>query len=231
MKTRSYQKELLDAEGIPKTELYRNLYELDRINALLGGHALTQSAFKTLVSRLSKKQLHVVELGSGGGDNLRVLSQLAKALDIEVHFTGVDLKADCIAYAKEYQGIEAIEWVQSDYREFKPSKPIDICFSSLFCHHLNDEQMVEYLEWNRCHSRYFFINDLHRHQLAKWSIGLLTRLFSKSNLVKHDAPLSVARGFHKHELESYLKEAQVFHYELNWKWAFRWLLLAKGDIA
>ena len=50
----------------------------------------------------------------------------------------------------------------------------------------------------------FFINDLHRHPLAYHSIRILTSLFSKSYLVKNDAPLSVLRGFKKKELEDLL---------------------------
>jgi hypothetical protein len=71
----------------------------------------------------------------------------------------------------------------------------------------------------------FFVNDLHRHPLAYYSINLLTSIFSKSYLVKNDAPLSVARGFKKNELEDVLQQSSITHYQLKWKWAFRWLLL------
>jgi hypothetical protein len=45
-KNRSTRKELLDAEDIPQQDLYRNLYELERINTLLGGHAVTIAGLK-----------------------------------------------------------------------------------------------------------------------------------------------------------------------------------------
>jgi hypothetical protein len=71
----------------------------------------------------------------------------------------------------------------------------------------------------------FFINDLHRHPLAYHSIRLLTCFFSKSYLVKHDAPLSVLRGFKKKEMEELLNSAGIQHYKIQWKWAFRWLVI------
>ena len=70
------------------------------------------------------------------------------------------------------------------------------------------------------------INDLHRHPLAYYSIRLLTQLFSKSPMVKNDGPLSVLRSFQRKEL-SYLIKTTGFHsFEIEWKWAFRWRVIA-----
>jgi hypothetical protein len=44
------------------------------------------------------------------------------------------------------------------------------------------------------------INDLHRHFFAYYSIRTLTTLFSKSPMVRHDAPVSVRRAFRPAEL-------------------------------
>jgi hypothetical protein len=72
----------------------------------------------------------------------------------------------------------------------------------------------------------FFINDLHRHPMAFYSIRILTKLFSNSYLVKNDAPLSVRRGFRKEELEGLLEQAGLRSYEVSWQWAFRFLVVA-----
>jgi hypothetical protein len=74
------------------------------------------------------------------------------------------------------------------------------------------------------------INDIHRHWLAYYSIKLLTRLFSKSAMVKFDAPLSVLRAFSRQELSDILHQAGIRHFQLSWKWAFRWQAVcpAKG---
>ena len=69
------------------------------------------------------------------------------------------------------------------------------------------------------------VNDIHRHPLAYYSIKWLTGLFSKSAMVKFDAPLSVLRAFTRKELEQILLKAEIEHYELSWKWAFRWQLV------
>ena len=68
------------------------------------------------------------------------------------------------------------------------------------------------------------INDLHRHPLAYYGISILSTLFSKSYLVKHDAKLSVLKGFKKAEWIYFLKTKHFKNYEIEWIWAFRHLI-------
>ncbi|MGZ5255480.1 MAG: methyltransferase domain-containing protein, partial [Flavitalea sp.] len=58
-----------------------------------------------------------------------------------------------------------------------------------------------------------------------YAIKIITAIFSKSYLVKNDAPLSVLRGFKKTELISALKQAGINDASIEWKWAFRWLVV------
>jgi hypothetical protein len=56
----------------------------------------------------------------------------------------------------------------------------------------------------------------------------LTSIFSKSYLVKNDAPLSVLRGFKKKEWFAILQQAGATNYSVKWKWAFRHLITVYG---
>ena len=73
----------------------------------------------------------------------------------------------------------------------------------------------------------FYINDLHRHPLAYYFIKSATKIFSRSYLVKNDAPLSVLRGFRKKEWREILQNAGIMNYTIKWKWAFRHLVVVK----
>lgn len=227
---RSKSLELLDAEEIPVADLVQNLRELEFINRWLGGHALSLKAFQSCLKTLpDHSPIRVVELGSGGGDNLRLLAKWCRKQEIKATFTGIDLKSDCIGYAQEQsEAYPEISYIQSDYLLHKPEQVYDVAFSSLFCHHLNEEQIQSYLAWNVRFAKHFFINDLHRHVLAKWSIALLTSLFSKSYLVKHDAPLSVARAWSKAEWKQHFQAAGIQNYRINWVWSFRYQILGRG---
>ncbi len=102
-----------------------------------------------------------------------------------------------------------------------------LSFPSLSAIIFTDEELVAMLQWMQINSeKGFFINDLHRHPIAYYSIRLLTALFSRSWLVQHDAPVSVLRGFSRAEWERLLIDAGINEYFLKWKWAFRWLIVA-----
>lgn len=222
-KHRCYTKELLDADDIPTQDLYQNLKELNTINTLLGGHATTLKALQQFTFE-KNKTYRIAELGCGGGDNLKVIYNYLSSKNISFELTGIDLKDDCINYAENaLANCSNVSFIKSDY--LKVETTFDISFSSLFTHHLNDEQFQQYLNWNETHTNIgFFINDLHRHPVAYYSIKLLTRLLSKSYLVKNDAPLSVLRGFKKHELQ---KLANGKALQIKWLWAFRWCIIHK----
>lgn len=229
-KQRSSKKELLDRDDIPFDDIRRNMQELNVINQRLGGHAITISGLKAVIQKqlYFNHTLHVMEIGCGGGDNLRAIRKWALHMKLPVQLTGVDINGECVEFARQQH--KGISFIQADYRDAQPEQPADIIFSSLFCHHFSNEELVFMLQWMRSNSRMgFFINDLHRHPLAYYSIRLLTRLFSRSYLVKNDAPLSVQRGFTKKEWVTLLQAAGITHYRISWRWAFRWLIVYHAD--
>jgi hypothetical protein len=124
-----------------------------------------------------------------------------------------------------------IEFLGADYKKIDFDKNVpDILFSSLFCHHFTDEELIEMMVWMKTNSTSgFFINDLHRHPFAYHSIKLITKLFSSSHLVKHDGPLSVLRSFKKADWLNIFQQADITNYTIQWKWAFRHLIVVNND--
>ena len=224
---RSYKKELLDGDNIPFTDIRQNMRELDFINTHLGGHAITIQGFKQLLQ--NKKNVSVCEIGCGGGDNLVAIYDWCNKNKVSIRVTGIDNNKNCIAIAINRLPATHATFITADYKtvDLKNDKP-DIIFCSLFCHHFSNDEVISMLRWMQANGRLgFFINDLHRHFLAFYSIKILTSLFSKSYLVKNDAPLSVQRGLIKNEWMSLLEQSGVVPYTIAWKWAFRWLIISK----
>lgn len=226
---RSYQKELLDANDIPFDDIRVNMQELNLINTWLGGHAITIAGFKKMAG--NKKQITVCEIGCGGGDNLMAIVNYCKKKQISISVIGIDKNSSCIEVAKQLHGNHfSAKWIVSDYAAVHFDENPDIIFSSLFCHHFDENALLFQLQWMQQNSRLgFFVNDLHRHIMAYYSIQWLTRLFSKSYLVKSDEPLSVARGFKKKEWINLLQTAGIHHYSVVWKWAFRYLIMVSNE--
>ncbi|HKO81475.1 MAG TPA: methyltransferase domain-containing protein [Chitinophagaceae bacterium] len=225
---RSYQKELMDGDNIPFEAMAQTLKELNIVNTRLGGHTITLSGVQGLLK--DKEPISICEIGCGGGDNLFAIQQYCLKKNIQAQFIGIDMNPGCIAFAKQQYPQLPCQWICSDYAlvNFENKKP-DIIFSSLFCHHFTNEQLVYMLKWQQQNSRKgFFINDLHRHWLAYYLIKFITKFFSKSYLVKNDACLSVARSFKKKEWKQLFQKADLKEYAINWRWAFRFLVIFKN---
>ena len=231
LRERSYQKEFLDRDDIPFEDIKRNMQELDFINRRLGGHDITLDGIVALIrdQMFFNAKLNVIEIGCGGGDNLRAIRNWAERIRLPVQLKGIDINPECIAYAKQQNRNRGIEFVVSDYKLFPFEQKPDIIFSSLFCHHFDEAELVFMLQWMQSNSHLgFFINDLHRHWLAYYSIKLFAKVFSKSYLVKNDAPLSVHRGFKRKEWNAIFDKAGISNFSCKWRWAYRWLITSSN---
>lgn len=225
---RSTQSELLDDPSMPFGDIKRNMQELDFINTWLGGHNITITGIRKIIegSRRSHDNTpwKICEIGCGGGDNLYAISKWSEKNNIPVNLSGIDINENCIEFARSKAKFP-VTYIHSDYRNVSFNEKPDIIFSSLFCHHFTNEELVFMLKWiNTNATTGFVVNDLHRNSIAYYSIKLLTSAFSKSYMVKNDAPISVLRGFSKSELKNLMDCAGIGNFVIDWKWAFRWLL-------
>jgi 2-polyprenyl-3-methyl-5-hydroxy-6-metoxy-1,4-benzoquinol methylase len=228
LKTRSYQKELLDADDIPAPDLFQNLKELDRINTLLGGYNITFSALKKIIK--PNQSYTLIDIGCGGGDTLKHIEKWRKKKNLSINLIGIDLKPVCIEYATQQNPAENIRYICDDYRNmFRHVEKMDIIHACLFCHHLSEIQLIELIQFALDRKVTLVINDLERNVFAYYAIKTLTTLFSKSYLVKNDAPLSVARSFKKKEWLSLINQAGAMRFSVKNKWAFRHEIIIYGN--
>jgi 2-polyprenyl-3-methyl-5-hydroxy-6-metoxy-1,4-benzoquinol methylase len=229
MKTRNTtDQELLDGPNLSAEELHQNMAELDVINRWLGGHHTTLAGLELLMTDKTKTYT-IIDIGCGGGDMLKIIADWAQSKNYKVNLLGLDNNKDILDYAKQHTP-KTITYLLGNFQDLPDLAPKpDILISALFMHHLFDKSLFQLLWMMGGYQKVgFVINDLHRHPLAYWSIKILTALFSKSRLVKHDAALSVARGFNKTELEDFFTQAKIGTVSIKWSWAFRWLIVGKN---
>lgn len=222
---RSTNSEIMDDLQCSGKVVHQTLRELDFINQWLGGNTITLSGLKKLMSNKSVKAISIADIGCGSGDMLRLVnSQFGK--DVKLDLTGIDANPNIIAFAQQQQTIPIIFITENVLDASFQNKKFDLVLATLFLHHFSNAELVSILKSLVRQVRMgIVINDLHRHPLAYYSIKWLTYFFSKSAMVKFDAPLSVLRGFSRKEWETILKEAGITNYTLQWKWAFRWQLI------
>ena len=235
LRHRSTRTEYLDEPDLPAAALHQNLRELDTINRLLGGHAATLHGLRQLWPSppLDEPPL-VVDFGCGGGDTLLAVARWARSKSLPVKLIGLDYNPEVCAFATaataEYPeiSIRCMDFYSEEARALQPT----VGLAALFTHHLSDPQNVAFLRHlaHTC-SAGFVINDLHRHPVAYGSIWALARALPTSYLLKHDAPLSVARGFRLGEWKALLAHAGVPQAQVRWRWAFRWQVVYKTSTA
>lgn len=220
-KERSNKKELLDGKDIPASDLRQNLRELHQINLWLGGYSASLNGLKKVLS--PKKSSIIVDLGCGGGDTLLTIRKWGLKKKYNIQLKGIDINPECIRYCNERTtDTTGLQFICDDYRKVKDHVPdVDVLHASLFCHHLCNDEILELLHFARSNKLMLVINDLQRHPLAYYSIKLITRLMSKSRLVKNDAPLSVLRGFSTKEWQNLLMNAGISEFKISKRWAFR----------
>ena len=226
---RSAEKELLDETNIHQDLLFKNLRELDILNRTTGGHAITLKGIKQLITDHAKIY-HIVDLGCGSGDSLMAIADWAMKNNYKVRLTGVDMNANVIKYLKNHcSAYPQITGITADYQEFLDSNTsIDIVHCSLFCHHLNEAELIKlFTYFSEKITTGFVINDLQRNWMAYYSAWFFTRLLNGTILAKNDGPVSVLRAFKVNELKYLLEKANIRNYILHKKLLFRFLIVGK----
>jgi 2-polyprenyl-3-methyl-5-hydroxy-6-metoxy-1,4-benzoquinol methylase len=223
---RSYLPEIMDQPEVSVTETHRALGEIDFINQWLGGYHVLISALARL--QWPRRPVTIIDVGSGGGGTLRMLATWARRQNKAVKLIGIDYNPIMTVYATEHSKAYAnIRFKTIDV--FDPrlmDEQADITTNCLFCHHFDEEQLARMLRsMYHMSSQAVIINDLDRHWFAYYAIKILTQLFSRTGMVKYDAPLSVARALTRSEWQAVLARAGMRQYSLRWMWAWRWQII------
>jgi 2-polyprenyl-3-methyl-5-hydroxy-6-metoxy-1,4-benzoquinol methylase len=218
---RSTQKEIMDDMTIQDERFDEALLELSIINRWLGGNTTSCKGVKVLLRHKSPQNtLSILDVGAGGSDIAKSFSSLHP----HVQMTALDLnKRACEYAAKTNPSLSVIQGSVLDlpFQE----RTFDIIHASLFLHHFTEEELHRILPSLYSTARYgIVINDLRRSVIAYLGILLLTRLFSRSAMVKNDGPLSVRRGFTRSELVRLCASLPSASYTIQRTWAFRWLV-------
>lgn len=216
---RSYEAEIMDDFSIRDERIDLALSELKVINKYLGGVSTTLSALKILLNNSNYKST-ILDIGSGSSDNLIA----AKKKLPNIHILSIDKNPRVLRFKDEYLNKINADAFQLPFKD----NSCDIIHLALFLHHFTENQIQELLkEFFRITRVGIIINDLQRSFLALAGIKVLTSLFSKSEMVKNDGPLSVKRGFTKTELINLFAKVGFNNVVIKWKWAFRWMVVIR----
>jgi SAM-dependent methyltransferase len=193
---RAHLAERIDAP-CSRAELRACLRDLAKVNRWLLGYRPLLVWLEALGLDGVKRPVRILDVGCGYGDGLRRIERWAGARGIAVELKGIDLNADSVAIAGEASGPDCrIEWAQADVFAYTPEKPLDLVMSSLFTHHLNDADLVRFVQWMEGKAeRGWCINDLSRAAIPYHLFRIFSKGMGLHPFVQHDGPVSIRRAF------------------------------------
>ncbi len=203
--SRSTQSEMLDTD-LPAKDVLDSLNFMIFVNTFFGGKRTVLNYFE---KHGTPEKFSVLDLGSGAGDIPFALARWAAKRKKEVQITAIDLNPHCQAYAKTRFACPQIKFIRHSAFDLDTLGHFDYIISSMFFHHLPDEEIVRLLDIVRRHSRRgFLISDLYRCRRNYWGALLLAGLTFKKVII-NDAALSVLRAFKEKDFMNYRKNSKV----------------------
>lgn len=228
--TRSLKLERIDTGDYTPDEYERFLKEIAFINRFIGDFRALR---KTLLREIEKQNLSefsVLDVGAGSGEILREIAKFARRKNKRAELFGLELnRRSADAIVEESKKFAEIKSVQADALQLPfAENTFDYAISSLFTHHLTDEQIIKTLrEMKRVARRKIFVIDLHRHRGAYFSYKLFCAAFRISPLVREDGSLSILRSFKPEELENLARKADFEKFAVKRIMPFRLVLEAE----
>lgn len=222
---RSTADELMDTEPVSFEEFRHCLRQLEAINRVSLAYRPTLAWLDRLADTgwaSGQRPLSILDVGFGHGDMLRRIAAWAATRRLPVSLAGVDLvNWSAQAAASATPAETEIRYHVGDVFHWPDDRPVDVVVSSLFAHHLPDPDLVRFLRWMETRARIgWFVNDLHRHPVPQAVVGTLARLLPLNRLVRHDAPVSVARGFTRRDWDRLLAAADLPPERVSVAWYF-----------
>ena len=227
---RSYQPELMDSFDEPIDSLRVVLEDINKVNRLLGGNAITITAVHNLMMEKPQEKYAIVDMGCGDGNMLRQIADYCRKHAIKVALVGIDLNKNGLIIAEELStNYPEIAFLEKDILKLKETDiPCDILISTLTMHHFTDKEVVVFLKkFVSIAQLGVVINDLQRSAVAYYLFHLFSRIFMKTKIAKIDGLISIRRAFVKKELLVYAQEIPNMLHEIEWKWAFRYVWVMK----
>lgn len=229
MQERQLTPELMDQPGLD-AELHRDaLKGLSRINLVSNSAGILWPPIRELARR-STRPLRILDIATGGGDNPVELWRKAQREGVPIEIEACD-QSDCaLEHAQELAGScgADVRFFQRDVLSDSLPNGYDVVMSSLFMHHLSEDEAVRVLRAKADASRnVVLVNDLLRSPAGLALAYIACHTLSRSHVVRTDGPRSVRAAYTIQELRHIAEEAGMGEARFVWRWPFRYLMTWK----
>lgn len=227
LRKRNRQPEVMDDPALDAQRFVGSLVGLRRINAITGSARILWSALQRQISQLDRGPIRVLDVASGAGDTAISLWKRAQSDNraIEIHGCDINPHAVDFATASAHRASADVRFFQHDVLNGAFPDGYDVVISSLFLHHLDEENAKNFLKVAaETVNKGILIHDLARGKAGYLFAYYGVRLISRSDVVHVDGPRSVEGAFTVEEARAMGEAAGLHGCRVSPRWPFRFLL-------
>jgi 2-polyprenyl-3-methyl-5-hydroxy-6-metoxy-1,4-benzoquinol methylase len=220
--------ELMDEPGIDSAVHDTALAGLGRLNRAAGVRRTVARPILTMARREGLRRLTVLDVACGGGDVPVGMAEMARRRGVEMELTVTDRSSTALQTA-ERNGRAAgigVKTVLGAAPDGLPAGTFDVVTCSLFLHHLDERAVRETLRAMAARARWMVVVSDLRRSLAGWMLAWgACRILSRSEMVRHDGPVSVRAAWTMGEVTMMAAEAGLDGARVTRCWPQRMLLV------
>lgn len=194
-------RELMDDPDCDEAALRRTYAQFRVVNAVVSGWRATYRRHLRPVLRPDGVTT-VLDLGCGGGDLARALVRWAARDGHQVEVTGADPDARAHAWATGRREVHGVSFRRALSRELVAEGLVfDLVVSNHVLHHLDDEQLQDFLADSRRLARVRVVHsDIVRSRTAYLLFSVGTLPFFPGSFIRADGLVSIRRSYTPVEL-------------------------------
>ena len=224
---RNRRPEIMDQPDLDAARFIGSLAGLRRVNLVTGSSRILWPHIRAWAQTHHKRPIRILDIACGAGDMLVRLDRRSRREGIFLELHGCDIKSLAIDYAREQTksaGASAEFFTLDATRDPIPPE-FDMIVSSLFLHHLDEEQAVKFLRnASSATNGLLLIHDLVRSQAGYLLASLGIRALLCNDVCRADGPISVESAFTLHEARELAAKAGLEGATVEPRFPFRLLM-------
>ena len=224
---RVLEAEIMDDPALEAQRHHAALRGLSTINLLSGSARTVWRPIARLARELGRERLRVLDVATGAGDIPLALWRKSQRTGLKLEIRGIDISERALDFARQKADASGakIEFSCVDALEVELPAGYDAIVSSLFLHHLANEQAGRLLgTMARSTNHLLLVNDL-RRSFGGWLLAhAAVRVLTRSDVARVDGPRSVRAAFSIPEIRDLALAAGMRDATVSPRWPCRFLL-------